>query len=376
MHRKMVISGAAAAAFLAGTCAWALSPPLPWGQSPDMVGWETFVQVVAPSGNANNDVEFETWASDEDIYTTNPQWPTVNAPKKLQHSLLGAAGLRHGQTTLTVPSPSDCNPPHGKAAAAAAKFPAGACIGEEVRRNWATYQYVVGRGLNTIAGLKAYYATGKKVDLPADAVEVKADWVAIDVLRKWLAANNINLSQQQVRQRYYVNQASDGTSYALVAFHFFTKQQKNWVWADFEHELNPGRCDLIGCHDNYGAVVPNVNSKAQPWQQYGTCAKSPKVKLMFANAGISPVWSHYCMKGTQINYTNPRLLGNSVIEAINADVPIANSSCIGCHYYASFDQNGQPNFPALGTSPVGPPDPNKIKGYRPNDFIWGIVAAK
>jgi hypothetical protein len=280
----------------------------------------------------------------------------------------------HGANILTVPGPGDCNPPHGTQAAAGARFPAGACIGEEVRRNWATYQYVVGHGLNTQAGLRAAFASGKPVDLPADAVEVKGDWVSVGVLQQWLKNVQRPLTLAQIKAEYYTNEAS-GTTYALLAFHFFTKQQENWVWADFEHEMNPGRCDVIGCHDGYGAVVANVAAKPLLWQQYGKCEKSPKVKLMFANAGISPVWNHYCMKGTQINYTNPKLLGNSVIEAINADVPIGKSSCIGCHYYASFDASGKPNFPALQASPVGPPDPNKMKGYRTNDFIWGIVAA-
>src|SRR4051812_49783448 len=56
MQRKIAIWGAAGAALLAGTYAWA--QVLPWGQSPEQVGWETFVEVVAPSGNGNHDVEF------------------------------------------------------------------------------------------------------------------------------------------------------------------------------------------------------------------------------------------------------------------------------------------------------------------------------
>jgi len=69
---------------------------LPWGQSSDMVGWEMFAQITAPSGQPNK-VEFETWATDEDIYTKDPaQWPTVNQPKSLRVSALAHARVRPG----------------------------------------------------------------------------------------------------------------------------------------------------------------------------------------------------------------------------------------------------------------------------------------
>src|SRR6516165_5833462 len=111
---------------------------LPWGQSPDMLAWEVYVQVTAPSGDPNNkNVEFETWASDQDIYTVNPQWPTGGETKTFQISALQTARLhRPSQLTPMVIAPSDCKPPP-PAGAAAGGFPPEGCIGEEVRRNWA-----------------------------------------------------------------------------------------------------------------------------------------------------------------------------------------------------------------------------------------------
>src|SRR5580700_8478078 len=81
------------AALLLGAGGAALGQTLPWGQSADQVAWETFVQVVAPSGDpTQHRVEFETWASDDDIYATNPPtWPTVGTPKHLQISALARA---------------------------------------------------------------------------------------------------------------------------------------------------------------------------------------------------------------------------------------------------------------------------------------------
>jgi hypothetical protein len=92
---------------------------LPWGQSSDQVGWETFVQVTAPSGIPGNvNVEFETWASDEDIYRTSPpKWPSVPSPKRLHPSVLNmVASARVNQSasprfSLEAITPGTCAPP-------------------------------------------------------------------------------------------------------------------------------------------------------------------------------------------------------------------------------------------------------------------------
>ena len=68
---------------------------LPWGQSSDMVGWTEFARITAPSGQAKK-VEFETWATDEDIYVKDPAvWPGINQPKILQTSALARAHVEY-----------------------------------------------------------------------------------------------------------------------------------------------------------------------------------------------------------------------------------------------------------------------------------------
>jgi hypothetical protein len=364
----------ASAFTLSDAAALAQGAKLPWGQHSDMLAWEVFVQITAPSGNPNStNVEFETWASDQDTYNPSPKWPEIGAPKQLQLSLLGTA--RHGfQPTPLAVEPGRCRTDFNKEAAAAAGFPADGCIGEEVRRNWASFQYLVSNKLNTRAGLIEAFAKKFKVDLPADAIEVKGDWVRVDDVKKWL-----NLSDQQVHEFYYTNkvaEAAGSTEYALVAFHFSSKQIKEWVWADFEHQKNPGRCDFIGCHDSFGAVDADVAGKTSLEQQYGECKKSPEVVAMFTNGGINKVWENYCLKGSQITFVKdgkPVLLGNSVIEAINASVPVNKSSCITCHQYASFKSDAGANFDALDLSPVGDVDPSLLNGFVTNDFLWGNI---
>lgn len=363
---------------------------MPWGQTSDQIAWLTYAQIVAPSGAPNvKAAEFETWASDQDIYQATPVWPALGTAKKLQMSVLGKAGMTHGaprtRGALLV-SPNGCSAPNGMpwaipagTAGIGSGFPAGACVGEEVRRNWASYQYIVRNNLYTQAGMAAAFANPDlTVSLPTDAVEFKGDWVLVPTLMAWL-----KLTDQQITQAYYTNSVTAGgatRNYALVSFHFSTKQQGNWVWSDFEHANNPGRCDTIGCHDSYGATVANVEPNASAWQAYGACAKSPQVAALLQSAGLSPVWSNYCLKGSQVTSTQgdgktPVLLGNSMIEAIAADVPMAQSSCQSCHATASFDQNGLPNQIALGTNPIGNVDPALMTGFKSADFIWGILLA-
>jgi hypothetical protein len=365
--------------------AFAQGSNLPWGQSSDQVGWETFVQVTAPSGiPGSKNVEFETWASDEDLYLTNPpKWPTVPSAKTLHASVLALA--RAAPPTGPVPetiSPGGCTAPGN---ATAGNFPAGACIGEEVRRNWASFQYIVGNNLFTRSGFAAAAQKKFVVDMPADSIEVKGDWVKLSDLKTWLKTTiNKDLTDAQMRALYHVNtvkETSGETEYALVAFHFSSKQIKNWVWSDFEHELNPGRCDDTGCHDSFGAKDKDVakkNSRGPEGQDingnqdYGACLKTDALELMMKNAGIGEEWRHYCLKGTQITFVNadgtPSLLGNSVIERIDASVPILKSSCITCHATAAFKPNGQAN----GVREVtGNPPP--LDGMIQNDFVWGVA---
>ena len=95
--------------------------------------------------------------------------------------------------------------------------------------------------------------------------------------------------------------------------------------------------------------------------------------------GIAPVWSNYCLKGTQYTFVDlagkPTVLANSVIERMNKGVAVLQTSCITCHAYASFNAAGQPNYGALEPPPVGSvslPLPAQWKSY---DYVWGLLAA-
>jgi len=149
---------------------------LPWGQSSDMAAWQTLTQAMAPSGNpTTHKVEFETWANDQDIYTAEPHWPAPGAPKQLRANRAAPDQGMSGLHSLVV-TPNQCFQPLD---AQAGNFPPTGCIGEEIRRNFATFQYIVSNGLYSTAGLQRAWKARLQVDLPADAIQFKGDWVRV-----------------------------------------------------------------------------------------------------------------------------------------------------------------------------------------------------
>jgi hypothetical protein len=100
------------------------------------------------------------------------------------------------------------------------------------------------------------------------------------------------------------------------------------------------------------------------------------------NANLSPVWEYYCLKSTQVDFVapdgTPSALGNSVIEGIVGNGTVAASSCITCHYYASFGPTGEPSKSATAILPFNPTGnriPGVLAGSRQFAFMWGVLQA-
>jgi len=186
-----------------------------------------------------------------------------------------------------------------------------------------------------------------------------------------------------VRKQYYTATVG-GVEYAVVAMHVSSRQNPNWVWGTFEHQMNPGRCDYIGCFDTFGAQTDSVPPNTKAYNtQYGVCSKTSQLKTLMASAHLSPVWENYCLKSTQVDYTaqdgTPYVLGNSVIEGIVGNGTVAASSCISCHAYASFGPDGAPTARARGMlpfNPTGKPIPGVLDGSHTFAFMWGLLEAK
>lgn len=365
--------------------------PLPSGVHSDELSWQHFIAAVTPAGPAQ--VVFETWASDPDVYNFNPRWPTPEQAKtkQLRTSLLLLSQAPHPISMATIDG--ECGQVGN---AHAGNFPVAGvpapqpivlappqpCFAEEVRRNRASFDYLVDNGLNTKPGLAKAHLKAKKsswrVNLPVDSVEVKADWIPVDTLADWLASNYVKTSVAQIKKQYYTT-VSAGVTYGLVSFHISSKEIPNWVWASFEHEGNPGRCDTMGCLDAFGARQAQVTPAAFPSKnsQYGSCTKSPALEKMFKAARLDQVWNNYCLKSSQIDYVAkdgaPLMLGDSFTERVAANVPIDKSSCMSCHAAAAVNADGSAFTELLRTSPMGkvslPMDAMAV------DFIWGILGA-
>jgi hypothetical protein len=215
----------------------------------------------------------------------------------------------------------------------------------------------------------------------------------MEVKANWVPAGNRSAAD------YHINTASDNKRYALVAMHIISKQVPNWTWATFEHKDNLGRCDYIGCHDKFGAVVQDVAPHASLGGKYDPCVKTPALKKLFTDSGLPPLWENYCLKGSQVDFVTatgvPTHLGNSVTEDGFADT----SSCLSCHSRAAVNSTGRfaspagfldppipvvcPGGPQAPCSPNGAPNPawfwnnpgqpNQSMLALQTDFIWSVA---
>ncbi len=375
------------------------------GAALDKISWQSFIEVVkpAPAPNPTGALTFETWATDAETFdssTTPPVWPSGPSvernDKRFQTTLLGIhrpAGLKALVDDNGVPVP--CSQPSN---AAAGNFPTPAtakpptnCLAEEVRRNKPAFDFIVQNNLYSTAGLQANFPSSKAIEFPQSkdlskaGTEIKIDWVPVNTIVTWL---NANLKQPVnaafVRKNYFITQQKDGTAYALVSMHISIKDRPNWLWATFEHQLNPGRCDTMGCYDKFGmpAAYASIPPASTSNTQYQACSnKTAELTKMFA--GLPAVWKNYCLKDTQIDFVStqpatkgqPLLNGDSVVERILAGVPIAQSSCISCHAYATFGNKGC----IAGTNPgLNSPAPigavTQQTGQKRYDFVWGLIA--
>ena len=290
----MLMAAVAALVLTLAPPAHAAAPPdaSPPTMHADQLAWRRFAQLVSPAGPHR--VEYETWASDADIFTATPAWPGAAA---LEQKLLRPVARQPAFKRVALA-------PHYHAVAdrcASAPQPGQhPCVASELRRNKASYHYIVRNGLHRHAALGIDTPALRRA-APADAAEVEAHWVPVDTLISWLARSGVRLKPSQVRARYYTTVAQ-GTSLALVSLHLSAKAAPHWVHASFEHRSNPGRCDSTGCHDRFGASVARVAPATAANQQYPACEQSAALKQLFASMRLADVWSHYCLKSSETDF--------------------------------------------------------------------------
>jgi hypothetical protein len=358
----------------AATLACAVSSAATAASSYDAMAWRVFATLTAPMGQPHGKpVAFEAWASDADIYGGTPGWPKPGSRVLVQS--LAATAEEFAAHGISLPA-GKCQPEDPKAG----NFPPGACIGEMVQHNRPVFDAIRAAGLTSTAGLVKAFASKTPIDFPKDSIVVKADWVAVADLLHWLPKSY--KTADQVRRAYYTDTAilnDRAQEYALVGMSVQSKDLPDWLWMTFEHRSNPGRCDVIGCHDAFGAVQADVAPSVLPNTDYGPCAKTPALSAFLTSRHVDPVFANYCLKGTQTAFTTmfgkPTILANSVIERMNKGVAVPNTSCITCHAYSAFDAKGKPNYAVLPLHPTGAVDPAKLANLKTHDYLWSILAA-
>lgn len=391
-------SGHAAAATTTAAAAAPQATPTPTNPAmddPDQFMWRAFIQVnqpapgqQPPAPGTSVPVLWETWSSDEETFPGNgvaaaPCFPnnpdptrrcpdqSNNARKRLrrglqQQILLGLAnranlrGTRRGanrgflspEMLRAAVAAAHSNAPvaataapnrRSRLGAASATTPGGF---EEVTRNLASFNYIVQNNLYTKSGLTQQFNNNFVVKFPTDAIETKARWLPWNDILKY--SPNANLSH------YHVT-FSGGVMYGLVGLHIMTKDTPNWVWATWEHEDNPNRCDYMGCHDDFGVnpsdIAPNPQPSPYPGSPYPAGTLTPALAQLMQSIGSE--WRHYRLKGAQVDFNDPTgqplILGNSVTEFGF----VQTSSCTTCHSLATYN----PTLGALNFSSAVPPPP-------------------
>jgi len=366
--RFILLGGALLAS---GQSAIAQTDPNPALNAPDKLAWQLFIQVNTSAGGSGNNATFETWASDTDLFRPIPQFPSAPVPLALRAPIVPTVGREAIQESGGLLPAVPPNPN----------------VGEETRRNKVTFDFIVQNNLFKVSGLRA--AFGKTISFPIDSIEVKANWLPVADI----PAFTLNrVTPADVPRVFHVNTGSDGKQYALVSMHVISKLVPNWTWATFEHQLNPARCDIIGCRDSFGAQQAVVPPNSQVNRGYPPCTKTPALTALIDAARWDPAYVNYCLKGSQTDFTDNSGLDIRVGNSVTEDGFVNRSSCITCHGRAAWDRNGKATSNAGfdgNLAPLGPINPAWYWSFSASppifqgmpgltqtgtsaDFVWSI----
>lgn len=342
------LGGLKAAAAQPAPCAF---PAQMGSMTPAEAAWRIFVALQCPvTSNQYPYVTWETWIDQTAMYPQHPDpnnppaWPSAPAaPRRFHRSVLD---VRRAQSQPMV---QNCT----------VSQLSGRTICEEVRLNRAAYDYIVQNKMWYRQGQAALAQQGATIHFPPPAIEVKGDWIKLET---W----------EPTPQGVHV-ETVDGVRYALAGLHMSSKLLDNWLWATWEPQhsaTNPFRCRALGCNDPFGSVP--ATSGGQPTQL------TQAVQGLMTAAKLAPEWQHYRLDGVQTVFTangSPTQLGNSVIEAENAGVPLHQASCITCHDVSSIKGDGTDGSTLLTGNPVGNPAPLPDKSWIRRDFVWSLLLA-
>ena len=334
--------------------------------SPDEMAWRMFIDAMRPSGQSGvfSKLNWQTWIEQRCLYQPE-QTPGCTA-------ITGKPATQrfHGSALAQVKGRSNGGtPPDIEGCNAAQKTHRMIC--EEVRLNPSAAGFVREHKLQNRPRQASFAGTGD-LQFPASAVETKVNWIRY--------TGSCASYQGQLQGVYTEELAQENGTYcyALAGIHLSSKALPNWLWATFEPQnsfTNPRRCLVLGCLDSFGSN-PARNPPGKPFPTKIT----PALQKLMQDAKLDPVFLNYRMDGAQVDFLDvkgkPVLLGNSIIEAENAGVPLKQASCITCHSVSSIAVNGTDGIQVLGAlgNPIGA-EPALPSMYQRRDFAWSLFLA-
>src|SRR5882672_879781 len=205
----------------------------------DCLGWQLFVALNWPAKSAGepdpakpfgepgeySDLVWQTYKSAFEVFgDTQPTPWGVNGAHQLQ---LNSAVIK--DTFLKYDLQSDHNWLTDEA---------GNVVRYEIRINKDEVQYILKNDLWHQEGLWTFLKSGKGIDLPFGATEVKAAWRIIPDGQRAYFEQNYKVAHAKVYQP--ATKSWKDQDVALVGLHIIKKTPKSpqWVWATFEHKDN------------------------------------------------------------------------------------------------------------------------------------------
>jgi len=356
----------------------ACSIPTTPSSSHEETAWRIFVAINCMQKNGK--LTWETWQTQACLDNSND----CRTTGRFHHSMLRDAITKADATEHTKRTGS-CSPMTTKATATGKGLNLEPFVPdnlsdnpefcEEVVINPSEEAYAHSNGLLSVDGQINYLQSGKTIQFPKGAIEVKGDWVSASSYK------GVTFDCSKKNPKIYTENI-DGTCFALVGMHISSKLYPKWIWSTFEPQYpatNPNRCnkDLYNeCIDPWGsnpATTSIITTKGH--KTIAETKPTAALDRLFNSAGkaLDPSFQNYRLTGVQTDYDEPKAskgqLGNSFVE-FNAQVPAQQASCITCHSYAQRNKTGgtPPGGAPSGAAAVG--SPSMLIGYKPLDFSW------
>lgn len=283
---------------------------------PSKFAWLLFAEHFAPNDKDPKGTKWDSWIEQNEVYGNpcgvGPVWPSGIVAKKLHKSVqFGIINRQSGSSDgLEVIT--------------------GVPFWQEVRINRPFFDYVLKNDLWYLEGIYQK-ASNEGIDLPLESTVIKSDWKIIPAADTSRYYSKLHVFPDSLdNQPVYIG---------LAAFHLVSKELPHWFWSTFEHKDNIGRCDNIGCKDDFGNTLPWIPPHKIDSLEYAPGKVTAALNEVFERYEINPVFKNYRLRGTQTEFTNSKgeniYLGSSVLEAGFVE----SSSCKTCHALSTLDSN-------------------------------------